>query len=90
MPAQVLGVRVVADVVGLTLGTGGAEGQAVAVPLHLLHLQREKTQILALPLGPEGELFWVTFPPMRGRMCILPVWACFTDDTMRQVPLSVT
>lgn len=31
-----------------------------------------------------------TFPPIRGRMCILPVWACFTDDTMRQVPLSVT
>lgn len=31
-----------------------------------------------------------TFPPMRGRMCILPVWACFTDETMRQVPLRVT
>lgn len=31
-----------------------------------------------------------TFPPMSGRMCILPVWACFTDETMRQVPLSVT
>lgn len=31
-----------------------------------------------------------TFPPMRGRMCILPVWACFTEETMRQVPHRVT
>lgn len=27
---------------------------------------------------------------MRGRMCILPVWACFTEETMRQVPHRVT
>lgn len=41
MPAEVLGVRVVADVVGLALGAGGAEGQTVAVPPHLLHLQHK-------------------------------------------------
>lgn len=37
-PAQVLGVGVVADVVGLTLRPGRAQRQAVAVSLHLLHL----------------------------------------------------
>lgn len=45
MPAQVLGIRVVADVVDLTLGSGGAEGQTVAVPLHLFHLKQRVHQI---------------------------------------------
>lgn len=40
VPAEVLCVRVVADVVRLALGTSGAEGQAVAVSPHLLHLQQ--------------------------------------------------
>lgn len=31
-----------------------------------------------------------TFPPMSGRMCIFPVCACLTEETMRQVPLRVT
>lgn len=39
VPAQVLGEAVEADVVGLTLRPCRAEGQAVAVLLHLLHLQ---------------------------------------------------
>lgn len=40
VPAQVLREAVEADVVGLALGPRRAEGQAVAVLLHLLHLQR--------------------------------------------------
>lgn len=31
-----------------------------------------------------------TFPPISGRMCILPVWLAFTEDTMRQVPHKIT
>lgn len=42
VPAQVLGVRVVADVVDLTLGTGRAKGQTVAVPLHFFHLKQRR------------------------------------------------
>ena len=40
VPAQVLREAVEADVVGLTLRPCRAEGQAVTVLLHLLHLQR--------------------------------------------------
>lgn len=42
VPAQVLREAVEADVVGLTLRPRRAEGQAVAVLLHLLHLQRNE------------------------------------------------
>lgn len=31
-----------------------------------------------------------TFPPISGRMCILPVWLAFTEETMRQVPHKIT
>ncbi len=39
VPAQVLREAVEADIVGLTLRPRRAEGQAVIVLLHLLHLQ---------------------------------------------------
>lgn len=42
VPAQVLCEAVEADVVGLTLRPGWAEGQAVAVFLHLLYLHTER------------------------------------------------
>ncbi len=43
VPAQVLREAVEADVVGLTLRPRRAEGQAVIVLLHLLHLQQHTT-----------------------------------------------
>ena len=39
---------------------------------------------------PEMLTITRTFPPIRGRMCILPVCACLTEETMRQVPLRMT
>lgn len=45
VPAQVLREAVKADVVGLTLRPRRAEGQAVIVLLHLLHLQTRHTGV---------------------------------------------
>lgn len=45
MPAQVLREAVEADVVGLTLRPRRAEGQAVVVLLHLLHLQHSAVRM---------------------------------------------
>lgn len=43
MPALVVGQRVKVDVVGLGLGTSGAEHQTVLPPLHLFHLSQERS-----------------------------------------------
>lgn len=43
-----------------------------------------------LPNEEDNKHGFSTFPPISGRMCILPVWLAFTEDTMRQVPHKIT
>lgn len=59
VPAQVLREAVEADVVGLTLRPRRAEGQAVIVLLHLLHLQPD-TQHVRVTSESSPEFTWVT------------------------------
>lgn len=33
-----------------------------------------------------NEIKYLTFPPIKGRTCIFPVWLSFTDETIRHVP----
>lgn len=62
--------------------------------VHTLSLElsstRWKWKVNCLSVCPASQLWTLTFPPTRGKMCIFPVRLSFTEATIKQVPQRMT